>query len=78
MCEQHALSKYYYGMPLMHIIAICTTLLTGDSQVQRQRFVVHDLAMLQHGTHHCLYLLRRLNEKGLYSPSRVYYFVPFH
>ena len=67
------MAKYYSCVLPIDDVYYCTVLrlyllfcILGYSEVQRQRLIFYDLTSVQHGTHHCLYILCYPYPKGEY------------
>ena len=67
------MAKYYSYVLSIDDVYYCTVLrlyllfcILGYPEVQRQRLIFYDLTSVQHGTHHCLYILCYPYPKGEY------------
>ena len=61
------MAKYYsYSGPIDDVLLYLLFCILGYSEVQRQRLIFYDLTSVQHGTHHCLYILCYPYPKGEY------------
>ena len=59
------MAKYYsYSGPIDDVLLYLLFCILGYSEVQRQRLIFYDLTSVQHGTHHCLYILCYPYSKG--------------